>query len=406
MPIGTVPPPSQHPDEEPLVCLEINEQWIPIILGALQPLKYPEYWGGTLEENRRARKDFGILLNQIMLEEDCDVAKECCEDVIYIHRIDPVTGRLQRSSDGGDTWTTDPTDPLNVITKIPPLITAGGSKTKCDAATNFQEHFNDVITASSENLGTATTIFELAAAVAAVIIDIIVAILTVGAGAVTVIAITDAIFAACAAAFAEGKTAFDAYWTSDKKDKVLCAAFCTIGDDGQFTDAQWNAFRAKVKVDLPAGAARDMVLTTVNAGGSIGASNMASYGAAALSDCGDCACNDFIRLFVSTGGGTQLDWDGEWLTCNGVAGGGHYTSFIQVSNPAGTFNPALCASIEIELISGTIDILDSAYAPCGAALGAFVPIGIAPFPGTSTVQLALRNFEDANFVIRVRGTLA
>lgn len=304
MPIGKVPPPSAHPDDEPLVCLSVNQEWITRLIGVIQPMKYPEYWGGTLEQNRQARKDFGILLDQLMSLEDCNMAK-CCEDTIYLYRQNPDTGRFERSSDGGSTWLPDPVDPIYVTKQLPPRAVPEGQDAKCNAATGFGENFDDIITVQSENLGTAVTVFELAAAVAAVIIDIIVAIVTEGVGAVAIVSITDAIFAAAAAAFTEGKTAFDDYWTNEKKDAVVCAAYLTIGDNGQFTQDQWDAFRHKVKMDLPPAAALDFVMTAANAAGFVGGSNMASYGVVADADCSE--CGDFCTLTdwgILAGGGT------------------------------------------------------------------------------------------------------
>lgn len=294
MPIGSVPPPTQHPDEEPLICVPINREWIPVILGALQPMKYPEYWAGTLEENRGARRDFGILINQIMLAEGCDMASVCCEPTIYIYRINDDTGRFERSSDFGENWTTDPADPLYSFVKMPAQIRDTVDHTRCDAATNFSENFNSVITDSSENIGTAASVFELATAIAGIIIDIIVTIASGGTAGTVAVAVTSAIFSACVAAFTEGKTAFDAYWNSERKDAVFCAAYCTIGDNGQFSQTQWEDFKHKVRLELTPSPALDMVMTSVNAAGYVGGSNMASYGSAALADCAscDCECSD------------------------------------------------------------------------------------------------------------------
>lgn len=45
-----------------MVCLAINVDWIPVLLGLLQPYRYPEHWTGTLEENRDARRKVIDLL--------------------------------------------------------------------------------------------------------------------------------------------------------------------------------------------------------------------------------------------------------------------------------------------------------------------------------------------------------
>ncbi len=287
-----LPVPSPHIDESPSVQVCINREWADVLIAQVWSLKYPEAWGGTLDENRRARLEIQNLIDMLMSEDDC--MNVCCEPQIYIFRINEDTGRFERSPDFGTTWQPDPRDPVYAVIKQKPITRTTVDKTKCDAASNFSEHFNDAITGTSENIGTAVTVFDLAVAVAGIIIDIIIAVGTGGAGAPVTIAIVDAIFAACAAAAAEGKTAFDGYWNSDKKDKVFCAAYCTIGDNGAFSQTQWEDFKHKVKAELPPSPALDMVLTTVNAAGYVGASNMASYGAAADADCSscDCECSD------------------------------------------------------------------------------------------------------------------
>jgi len=370
MPIGSVPPPTQHPDEAPLICIPVNEQWIPILLGALQPLKYPEYWSGTLEENRGARKDFGILLDQIMQGVNC-MAIPCCEDTIYLRRINPETGRFERSSDGGATWSPSPDDPMHIVRQLPPRSVPEGEDAKCNAATGFGENFNDIITAQSENLGTATTVLELAAAVAAVILDIIIAIVTEGIGAAAAIAITDAIFAAAVAAFTEGKTAFDDYWTSENKDKILCAAYCTIGDNGQFTQEQWDNFRHKVRLDLPPGAALDFALTAANSAGFVGASNMASYGVVADADCSECDCDGACDI---------SGWE-VWSGYGTINEGTRTSTFVEITAPnvGGQYHVIFispdvdeCCDIgaqadssgQIYVSSGAAS--SSSYCPCGS----------------------------------------
>ena len=387
MPIGEVPPPSSHPDDTPTVCIEINVEWIPILLGAIQPLKYPEYWSGTLDENRGARKDFGILLDQIMRAEDCGMTR-CCEDTIYITRIDPDTGRLQRSSDDGVTWTTDPNDLLNHTIKMTPIVRPTTGGTKCDAATNFLEHFNDIITGQSENIGTAITVFDLAAAVAGIIIDVIVAIGTGGAGLPWVVALETALFAAASAAFAEGKTAFDDYWTNENKDLVLCAAFCTIGDNGQFSQTQWEDFKHKVRLTLPAGAALDFTMTAVNAGGYVGGSNMASYGAAADADCSACDCGTCVvdnwHLGTWQSGsfvplGTEVSRDSTSITAASVDRGDG-SQWIYVSSTGSS----VCCDLSWDILTGSVSA--NAGIPCGTDhdISNAIPYGLTPSNNVNT----------------------
>jgi len=290
MATGTIPVPAPAIDESPTISVCINKDWAHTLIGQIWGLRYPEAWGGTLEENRRARAEIKNLIDMLMREDECEMAI-CCEPQIYIYRINTDTGRMERSSDGGTVWTPDPSDPLHAIVQQPAPVRDGSSKVKCDAATDFSTHFNDIITGCSENLGTATTVVELAGGIAALLLDIFIIVVTGGAGIAIVTTITGLIFAGISAAFAEGKAAFDAYWTSDNKAAVVCAAFCTMRDDGTWDQVGWENFKHKLRLAIPPGAALDMVLTSVNAGGYVGANNMASYGIAADSDCSECLCN-------------------------------------------------------------------------------------------------------------------
>src|SRR5437868_390967 len=144
MPIGTIDVPPTHVNDAPHQSICVNVEWIPAIIAMINPAKYPEFWAGTLDENRRARREIQNLLYLISTAEECDMSI-CCEPAIYIYRQNPDTGRAERSSDFGTSWTPDPADPVYHTTQQIPPVTSGVSSTKCDAATNFSEHFNELI---------------------------------------------------------------------------------------------------------------------------------------------------------------------------------------------------------------------------------------------------------------------
>lgn len=334
MPIGKIPVPEPHIEDSPTVQLCINRTWAETLIGQIWGLRYPEAWSGTLEENRRARGEIKNLITMLMGEDSCDM-NNCCEVTIYIYRINTDTGRHERSSDGGTTWVPDPVDPIFSTMMQPAPVRDGVSTTKCDAATNFLTHFQDLVTGSSENLGTATSIVQLAGGIAALLLDIFIIIVTEGAGAAIVTAITAAIFSGISAAFAEGKAAFDAYWTSDVYRAVLCAAYCTIGSNGQWTQAKWEEFKHQVYADCPPSAALQMVMTAVNAAGYVGGNNMASYGAAAESDCSDCTACAECPIEWTFYNADVLSHEGNtWVVK--TTGAGHF-SFTSGNNMQGCY---------------------------------------------------------------------
>jgi hypothetical protein len=294
MPIGEIVPPTTFPEDEPLVCLSINRDWLPYLVGALRPMQYPEYWAGTLEENRHARRAAKNLMDKLEQIQECgDMSADCgCPDTrIVLERIDPITFQLQVSVDGGTTWTNSPNAVESQIVSQPPPVPAGRSANKCDAATNGWEHIMDLVAKVSDDLGTATTIFELVTACVTALIDILLITVTGGVALPALIAgLGAAILAAAQAVFELGKEGFDTFWDNTNRDHVLCALYCNISEDGQFTQAGYDAFKQDYNALIPASPARDMVLAEIKGIGLRGLNQICAYGTAADADCLGCNC--------------------------------------------------------------------------------------------------------------------
>jgi len=269
-------------------------EWIGTVTGALMIMIYESEWKQTTGISADdAAERANLMFQQYLVSGDdgeCGDMNNCCPELVIIHRFNPDTGRPEVSDDGGETWTPDPNDPQNAIPLLPPLTSGGSGKTKCDAATNASEHFNELITEIGTNLTTAVTVFDLSVAIAEAVLALVLVLVSAGALTPIVTAVATAVWGAATALFALGIEAYNTYWTTDKKDAVLCAIYCNIGEDGQFTDAQYNAFVQKIKDTLPASAALNAVMSAVNAGGARGMSQMASYGNAAEADCSSCDC--------------------------------------------------------------------------------------------------------------------
>jgi len=278
------------------ICIPKNVTHMKAFWGALWELTFWNNWepdaahSGTLVAHvwERYYLSWQRQMNELP---DCEGNVNCCEPLPVLHRIDPVTGYPQVSYDNGETWKSDPNSIQSQITVLPPLVHEGSTSTKCDAATNASEHVNELITATGENLETASTVFALAVGIAEAILALFLILISAGTLAAPVTAVATAIWAAATSLFNLGISAYNAYWTVDKQDAILCALYCNIGDNGQFTEEQYQSFRAKVKGQLPASPALDIVMTSINAGGAVGLSQMASYGNAAEADCSSCSCS-------------------------------------------------------------------------------------------------------------------
>jgi len=233
MPIGTVLPPAEHPDEEPLICVQLNRSWISYLIGALAPLKYPEYWSGTLEENRQARRDTNNLIFMLMQSVECGddpmAVNYCCVDRHIIKRVNPVTLQVEISIDGGETWTPDPKGLDTIVTELPPPVPNGTAADKCHAAGNGYGHIQDMIEVIHQQKQDDVTLSEMIVAVATALFSLIAFWLSAGAAALAIPALFEAIFAAIVGVRQMDLTAYDAYWSESERHKILCALYCTIG---------------------------------------------------------------------------------------------------------------------------------------------------------------------------------
>ncbi len=273
--------PDSPPDDTRCFRLSVPNDitWIGIVKGALSELIKAynfEKFGSATPEETAGR--FLQMYDEFVFEV-CDMA--CCYDIVQ-HRT-TVDGQMQISTDGGTTWSQDNNDPRQVLQQMPPPVPAGVSATDCDAASNGKQHLEDIILGASEAFTNFNTVLGFVGAVALLLLACLFA-----PEAIPVL--IPVLFAAASAIFSLGKTAFDAYWTTDEKDKLLCALACNISSDGSFTDAGFNAVVGDLTALLTAGAPKDWMIAQIKAMGRVGLSNLCSYGQSANSDCSSCNC--------------------------------------------------------------------------------------------------------------------
>jgi hypothetical protein len=252
------------------------------------------------------------------------MSQNCCCDQTTItpqYQVNPTTFQLEESTDGGDTWHLDPKSPIANLPEQPAPITAGVMNDKCDAASNGKQHIEDLIAACHEYLTTAESVFDLAVGVCTALLTLIVAFLSGGTLAAAAAALAGAIWGAAHAAFELGVTAFDAYWTTDEKDKILCALYCYMSDDGSFNASQYQAFLSGWKQLATPSVAFNLVYQSVAAAGRTGLNNMCSYGETAAGDCGACDCPECLQLWDFTDIGNYLGVAielGTWVDGSGI----------------------------------------------------------------------------------------
>ena len=233
--------------------------------------------------------------------------QDCCVDIQILTQVNVDTGDLEISIDNGETWRPKPDAPKTFIVNPPPPVTAGVTANKCNAATDGMAQIDFWIDATAENFDTATTLLEFCFLVAASVAGAILVVLTGGGFGPFELAIIEAVGAALIAVWNGGKTEYVNYWTPEVKDVILCALYCTIGENGSFNQAQFLHFRKKMHDELPRSNAKTLFLGVLDSVSLQGLNRMCATGTVGDADCGDCNCNcDWMNWEIWIGGGTIL----------------------------------------------------------------------------------------------------
>ncbi|MES2213174.1 MAG: hypothetical protein V4490_08585 [Pseudomonadota bacterium] len=306
------------PDSMPMtLCIPRNRDHMAAFFGALYQLTIWNSWqqDGTTHGKELAAVWWRYFLswNRTMNDLECeDGMGNCCTEPAIIKRVNPTTGNVEQSTDGGSTWTPAAGGFQSVIVSPVPPVTSGVAATKCDAATNVSGQVQVWIDQVSNDFTTATTLLEFGLAVIGAIAAAVLTVLTDGALIAVAAQAMAVLGASLAAVWGVGKTVFDDYWTTDIKDKILCAAYCNIGEDGSFSPAQFTAFWNKLNATLPPSPAKMLFMGFLSNVGVAGLNAMAASGMAADADCGDCDCEGCNVENWAVGDwlndGTYQDW--------------------------------------------------------------------------------------------------
>jgi len=347
--------------DPPKTCLQIeipdDPGWKAVISGLLFELTYWFNWERTGDTSGA---QCAAVWKQVYNSIDWSNMSCCCEEPAVIVRINPTTGNIEQSSDGGMTWGPQPGNLQSVIVQPVPPVTSGVAANKCDAATNVAEQVNAWIEQVTGDFDTAVTLFEFAIAVVEAIIAAVLLILSSGALSPLEALVLPTIGAAVGAAWAAGKAAFIAYWTDDIKNLILCAFFCNIGDDGSFTDAQFSAAWNQINSELPPGPPKMLFLGFLSSVGNAGLNAMAASGLSADADCSDCACVPcgpdawaWPTVFVAEGGDYVMGDD--YIEADATLDGGWYYFVLWAIEP-------ICCDVTVTSIE-SLDPATTAF--CG-----------------------------------------
>jgi hypothetical protein len=364
-------------DFAPDCCYCLTDSQAKALIAVIDDFRYATRWYTSSDIDRTMTNQYvNDIQRRLMMPCGCGET-----GVIYRWGTD---GELERSNDGGDTWSGAPNqDPRNTSPLFPPPM--GEMADKCPAADNG---VTAIIVEVFEALTPEMTKDDVDSLIRTWIqkyIDTsnpILALITVMVNLIFGLIIDTLITAL----------------TTDVWNQLRCCMNDTMLDDFSYDHDSWEALRDCILENI-SGIAGIFLEHLIYLLGTAGTTNIIRSGLGTTS--ADCDCRDFVRIFVSTGGGTETSWDGEWLYASPVHDGDHYTLFVQRTDPAVGFSIDDCAMFEFELLTGTIDIPNSAMKLCHTS--SLVPIALATIEETCCCQVAIRNFEDVTFTVRVRG---
>jgi hypothetical protein len=320
-------------------------------IGAVSELTHAYNWASdsahTAVDAALVWSDVFWEMMQQFYDNDCEGSMNCCYDVVE-HRVTS-DGHMEIRINGGD-WIPDPNDPRTTGTQLPPPV-MDETHTKCDAASNAKQHIMDYVAGESAALQAGGGVTALAIAVAALIVALFFGQLE------AIPVIVPLILASIVEVFNLGQAAWDAYFTSDVEDIILCALFCSIGEDGRFNQARFDHFIAELGANLPAGVAKDVLINQLVTSGLIALNNMAAYGNSASADCSACTCEPCNIANWTIIQGTEISRsDSEWVIQSVLVAGSHV---IEVKAPNII---DCCTLISVETTIGTTEI--TTYMAC------------------------------------------
>src|ERR1044072_1579576 len=283
------PPPVQSACEGEITCITLSCAVIPYVLGALEIYRWEDSFTGTSEEKRVA---VGVM-HEVMRE----IAMGCgCGDstTTILHRVDPVTGYPEQSSDGGETWINDPDSIYSQAVKVPPKPILDTSTSRCEAANNVVENLMTLQEKYSGHIGEINNLIDLAITL---LVDAVILLLTglIGAPLVALVSpLIPKILDVARDLLNTTQEDYDALFTIPVWNATRCIVYCNTADDGVYTQAEWLTIINQLKGQLGAGAqtAGANLASMVNVWGIVGLQNASRLGSGAEGNCDDCACSD------------------------------------------------------------------------------------------------------------------
>lgn len=366
------------PEENICVCIPIPKDWghIRAFVGQMTELSKWLTWekDGTDSGARAARRWFEIT-ECVAQEIDCIMATGCgcgCDDDLPKQgRINPETGLYEVSTDGGLTWEVDRADDPRITGAIFPDTPGDpGAEKRCETANSVIGFLEGLQQQELANLEANATVADIITGLIGALSGIGLLFAFVPAAIVGLVAFVVNKFAHMIA------MDFETEFTEATWDALLCVLYCQMGDDGSFTELQWQNIKIKCVEDV-GGYAGYWLQDHINLIGIVGLTNAGRASYPGTRDCDACDCGlDLIYTTnpeMTVAGTVEYRGDNVWRVTSGIR------VFEGVSQSQVQFEDAndLCFKVtDITEISGAATRF--AYTPCGGgfSFGSFIDICI------------------------------
>jgi len=272
-----------------------------------------------------------------------------CPPPLYRYDTD---GNLERSTDGGTTWTPAPEyDPRKYSPQFPPMTGDDGTDKKCLAATGaaalLKEQVGDQLTDGMSRY----TLSQLITDWVKTMIE------SSNPFQALVTVISNQIFALVIATLRPALT--DTVY-----DTFKCILYCRMAPDASFNDARWAGVRSDITAQI-GGIAGIFLEHLVYLLGTGGLTNLVRAGGAAPGDadcstCGECDCS--VHWDAQPGAPGILVGRGEgYVDIEAVLSGSVYYATAWTGS-----NSVCCKWDGYEILSGTITDSNQSWAECGS----------------------------------------
>lgn len=275
-PLPSFPYPAAAPDIDPdsgsQISVCFSEDWLPLVIGALQQLTLQATWQGSVSDVLTAQMRAQTLLAMFGAADGGCESGVCIDGLIY----DSDSDTVRRSIDGGETYFDTPElDPRHGDGFRYPPNTAEDQK--CQAAANMTRYISDLISEVILVVDTAGTAEGLVAILLPFLIEL-------GPFGILI----DLVLGLAFILFAAGATAISAAFTSGVYDQLTCIFYCNISADGTVSAAQLAQIQAQIASDI-GGLVQTVLDSMFFLMGEVGLSNAGAIGDAPA-DCSSCDC--------------------------------------------------------------------------------------------------------------------